>query len=272
LDIDKFDYLLRDPHYAGVKYGVFDLDRLLDSLLVIEGELVILDGGYYAAEQLILARYHMFEQLYYHHTKRAFENMLRIVIKHMLDNNKFDYPTLEELDDNQQLRVLTSYNDSFFLNYIQNYSGDEHIRHIVRSIKDRNPFKLVVDSHDIWRKMPQQEEEHPSIGKGFFRALRNDIRSNLDNICINQAEIIFDEFRYIPYKLRPYTRLGERSEGPDTIFIYNHKIDSKKPIEMLSVTVKALATTMQSTERIYVDRNKHASLLNFLKSKYSEYF
>jgi HD superfamily phosphohydrolase len=75
LDADKFDYLLRDSHYAGVKYGVFDFDRLLDSLLVRDGELVILDGGYYAAEQLILARYHMFEQVYYHHTKRAFENM-----------------------------------------------------------------------------------------------------------------------------------------------------------------------------------------------------
>jgi HD superfamily phosphohydrolase len=31
LDVDKFDYLLRDSLYAGVKYGIFDLDRLLDS-------------------------------------------------------------------------------------------------------------------------------------------------------------------------------------------------------------------------------------------------
>ena len=114
LDADKFDYLLRDSHYAGVKYGIFDFDRLLDSLLVLDGELVILDGGYYAAEQLILARYHMFEQVYYHHTKRAFENMARIVAKHLLDNNKLNYPALEELDDNKQLEALTNYNDSFF--------------------------------------------------------------------------------------------------------------------------------------------------------------
>ena len=271
LDVDKFDYLLRDSHYAGVKYGVFDLDRLLDSLLVIEGELVILDGGYYATEQLILARYHMFEQLYYHHTKRAFENMVRIVAKHLMDNDKLNYPTVQELDDNQQLKLLTNYDDSFFLKHIQNYSGDECIQYIVRLITDRKPFKLVVDSRDIWRKMPGEEEEHPSIGKGFFRALRNDIKNNLDKMLINQAEIIFDEFRNVPYKLRPYTRLGESSGGPDAVSIYNHKIDSKKPIETLSVTVKELATYPLSTERIYVDRNKHTSLLNFLKNKYPEY-
>jgi HD superfamily phosphohydrolase len=270
LDVDKFDYLLRDSHYAGVKYGVFDLDRLLDSLLVIEGELVILDGGYYATEQLILARYHMFEQLYYHHTKRAFENMVRIVAKHLMDNDKLNYPTVQELDDNQQLKLLTNYDDSFFLKHVQNYSGDEYIQYIVRLITDRKPFKLVVDSRDIWRKMPG-EEEHPSVGKGFFRALRNDIKNNLDKMLINQAEIIFDEFRNVPYKLRPYTRLGESSGGPDAVSIYNHKIDSKKPIETLSVTVKELATYPLSTERIYVDRNKHTSLLNFLKNKYPEY-
>jgi hypothetical protein len=85
-------------------------------------------------------------------------------------------------------------------------------------------------------------------------------------MLINQAEIIIDEFRNVPYKLRPYTRLGESSDGPNAIFIYNHKIASKKPIEMLSVTVKELATSPLSTERIYVDRNKHTSLSNFLKS------
>jgi hypothetical protein len=101
------------------------------------------------------------------------------------------------------------------------------ILRIVRLITDRKPFKLVVDSRDICRKMPGEEEEHPSIGKGFFRALRNDIKNNLDNMLINQAEIMFDEFRNVPYKLRPYTRLGESSDGPDAIFIYNRKIDSK---------------------------------------------
>ena len=30
LDADKMDYLLRDAHYAGVRYGYFDLDKIID--------------------------------------------------------------------------------------------------------------------------------------------------------------------------------------------------------------------------------------------------
>jgi len=32
LDADKMDYLLRDSYYCGVKYGVFDLERLINTL------------------------------------------------------------------------------------------------------------------------------------------------------------------------------------------------------------------------------------------------
>lgn len=32
LDADKIDYLLRDSYFAGVKYGVFDRDKVIESL------------------------------------------------------------------------------------------------------------------------------------------------------------------------------------------------------------------------------------------------
>ena len=32
LDVDKMDYLLRDSLYCGVRYGSYDLERLLDTL------------------------------------------------------------------------------------------------------------------------------------------------------------------------------------------------------------------------------------------------
>jgi len=30
LDVDKLDYLLRDSYFTGVKYGVFDLDKIVE--------------------------------------------------------------------------------------------------------------------------------------------------------------------------------------------------------------------------------------------------
>lgn len=34
LDVDKQDYLLRDSYCCGVKYGIYDLGRLIDALRV----------------------------------------------------------------------------------------------------------------------------------------------------------------------------------------------------------------------------------------------
>ena len=59
---DRIDFLLRDSWHAGVAYGRFDPDRLIDGLrLVIDPEsdditLGLDNGGIHAAEALLLAR------------------------------------------------------------------------------------------------------------------------------------------------------------------------------------------------------------------------
>jgi len=80
MDADRCDYLLRDSHYTGVSYGVYDLPRLISCLTVIEGddgpELGLDIHGVFALESLLLARYHMFQQVYFHKTPPAFEYYL----------------------------------------------------------------------------------------------------------------------------------------------------------------------------------------------------
>jgi hypothetical protein len=79
MDVDKMDYLLRDSLYCGVRYGSYDLDRLLDTLLPLEdpvtGELGIgvEEGGLHALEALVMARYYMFTQVYFNLTSKAME-------------------------------------------------------------------------------------------------------------------------------------------------------------------------------------------------------
>ncbi len=34
IDADKQDYLLRDSYFCGVKYGVYDIDRLIQVLCI----------------------------------------------------------------------------------------------------------------------------------------------------------------------------------------------------------------------------------------------
>lgn len=87
LDVDRCDYLLRDAHSTGVRYGVFDLDWLFRSLrfqpspedqppgLAIDGA-----KGLPAIEAFILSRLFMFQQVYLHKATRAAEWMIRTVL------------------------------------------------------------------------------------------------------------------------------------------------------------------------------------------------
>jgi HD superfamily phosphohydrolase len=88
LDVDRCDYLLRDAHATGVRYGVYDLDWLLRSLRFAPGldaavapELAI-DGakGLPAIEAFITARLFMFQQVYLHKATRAAEWMIRRIL------------------------------------------------------------------------------------------------------------------------------------------------------------------------------------------------
>ncbi len=76
LSADMMDYLTRDSYFTGVEYGKVDAQRVIDSLHVAEGHLVIDDAALYAYEALLLARYEMFKAVYFHRTVRAAELML----------------------------------------------------------------------------------------------------------------------------------------------------------------------------------------------------
>jgi HD superfamily phosphohydrolase len=79
LDVDKMDYLLRDSLFCGVRYGNYDLPRLLDTVAPIrdpdrdEWGIGIVEGGVHALEALVLARYYMFTQVYFNVTGKALE-------------------------------------------------------------------------------------------------------------------------------------------------------------------------------------------------------
>ncbi len=84
IDADRGDYLLRDSHFLGVTYGIYDLPRLTACETILEGpdgpELGLDVHGVHALEGLLLARYHMFLQVYFHKTPPAFEYYLERAI------------------------------------------------------------------------------------------------------------------------------------------------------------------------------------------------
>src|SRR3989339_280480 len=80
LDCDRMDYLLRDAHFTGVTYGTYDIDHLIGNLGVTESGGTLLptvdSTAVRAFEDFLLARYHMFLQVYLHKTTLGFDRFL----------------------------------------------------------------------------------------------------------------------------------------------------------------------------------------------------
>ncbi len=78
LDADRFDYLIRDSLMTGVKYGVFDLERLIMMLRVSDdGERVFVPAkGLLPVEKYLQSRYHMYRQVYFHKAVASGEAVL----------------------------------------------------------------------------------------------------------------------------------------------------------------------------------------------------
>jgi len=115
LDADRMDYLLRDAYFTGTKYGVFDLERLLRTLRVSDNRLVVKESGVYAVEYYIMARYHMYWQVYYHPIARSYESLIAqlfVRLRDLADAGKFPHsiPEFEPLAANRKLSL-----DEFFV-------------------------------------------------------------------------------------------------------------------------------------------------------------
>ena len=85
IDGDRMDYLLRDSYFTGTSYGNFDMERILRTLRVKNKQIVFKESGVQAIEDYILARYHMYWQVYYHPTTRSYERLLILIFRRIRD-------------------------------------------------------------------------------------------------------------------------------------------------------------------------------------------
>jgi HD superfamily phosphohydrolase len=93
-DADRLDYLRRDRLMTGTGAGAIDFDWLIDNIRIaeiraggdddVDSEPVVTfcldEKALQAAEAFLLARYHLFEQVYLHKTTRGMEAIIRALL------------------------------------------------------------------------------------------------------------------------------------------------------------------------------------------------
>lgn len=107
LDADRADYLLRDSKHLGVSYGLYDRDRLVNSMTLAQNEetqspvIAIQEKGWHLAESLVIARYQMFSQVYFHRVRRIYDHHICCAAKEILQHAGYAgvYPTPNRVYD-----------------------------------------------------------------------------------------------------------------------------------------------------------------------------
>ncbi len=157
LDADRMDYLLRDSYFTGVSYGQFDLARIIRCIRVKDNKLVYKHSGVQAIEDYILARYHMYWQVYFHPVGRSYEIILKSIFKRIkhLYSLKYDFGDvgylLPFLEGRVTAKDYIALDEAVVLYYFHKFANcnDDILSDLCRRFLDRDLLGYIdIDSED----------------------------------------------------------------------------------------------------------------------------
>ena len=152
LDADKLDYLLRDSYFCGVKYGVYDLERLLstfEKLEIDDGDdsIVAVSGdGIHSLEQFVLAKYYMTTQVYRHKIRLVTDAMIIRALTLGITTDRIEYLQRLYCFDNSEehLEEWLRWNDEVLVTTICSAkTPDGYAKKIFMDLMNRKIFKRV---------------------------------------------------------------------------------------------------------------------------------
>lgn len=245
IDCDKLDYLLRDGHACGVPYAdAIDVERFLSSLCVVGSldnpdvlMMAVSEKGIAPVESIMIARVHMFTEVYWHKTSRAIAAMLK---EAMMRVTRDDRLTKDELRN-----ALMKSTDAQLLDWLSKRlvknGQDAAADWLIWSIeKRRAPHRRVLTLSSAWEakvgdsnaslyeRVNSHIQHHRRLGKTPFAVLcqlrdklielvRGDVRT------VQQWDIILD--------MPPVEQLIHADE-PEIIF--NDRDKTRRPLRRVS--------------------------------------
>ncbi|MCD6230072.1 MAG: HD domain-containing protein [Candidatus Diapherotrites archaeon] len=147
IDADRMDYLMRDAYHTGVVYGLFDIKRLIRTMRLFRGDIVLSRKGIDAAERLLLARHFMHLSVYRHHTVRIIGEMMVRAINYGFEEDLFSLDEFISMDDVDLLSRLRS--------------SSGNAKEFISRIESRNLFKEAsrITEHSTNKQLDKKSPE-----------------------------------------------------------------------------------------------------------------
>ncbi len=156
LGSDRIDYLMRDSYYTGVAYGIIDYERIKSRMVLYKDKVAILESGISGVESLLISRYFMYNNVYFHHAKTISNEMLVRALELALDGKELDAEELSRMYDEQMIYRLSN-------------SKLSAVNRLVGRYKNRDLFKRAYN-HKIKEPIDRKKLEEEITNAGFDKS------------------------------------------------------------------------------------------------------
>ncbi len=123
IDADRMDYLMRDAHHTGIKYGHIDKDYILYHLSSFQDGknevLAVKENALHAVEDFLIARFAWYSQVVRNSSSAKYDILAAHIAHYLLENKlMIQYMELFDLVTKNPERFF-GFNDVYFMNLIQ---------------------------------------------------------------------------------------------------------------------------------------------------------
>src|SRR5690606_7980638 len=169
VDCDRMDYLLRDAHYSGIKYGTYDRDYLLHHFRVanVNGQdiVAINHNALHAVEDFLMARFAWYSQVVRSARGARFDAIAEEICFFMLEKGMIHtYSQLMDMIANAPDQFYT-FNDQYFMQQVHHYytngSFDKNprIKEMAHSLLFAKAPK-TIRCEEFKQRILSQDEDH----------------------------------------------------------------------------------------------------------------
>jgi len=259
LDADRIDYILRDAHFCGVEYGRFDIQWLLNSLMIVNvrdgtneeiiRRLGIKRKGIAAVEQYLLSRRMMAQNVYLHAKGDVMEFILVEFLKKLAEMST---------DDTFRAKMQTLGISKPLLEFLKNvYFNDSKPKEF---IQENFSFYKSLTDHDVVNAYQTLAREYGDDDLSqmarvlYFRKLPK-------TYSVQHYEYV--ERETSAYRLQkgwPTWRIGVNqpttklyNSSAEMIYIAESNRDLKN-LSDVSPIINALSDVQEKSDYLYVDR------------------
>ena len=201
LDADRMDYLLRDAYNTGVKYGTFDLSRILEVMRPYQDGICFEMNGMHAVEDYIVSRFQMYQQVYFHPVSRSME----VILNRLLKRAKLIFSSEVQSDQQTPYLLLPFFKGDFNLDdYLQLDDGvlntyfihwkrypDDILSNLASRFIDRKPLKSVKYDKTTVDLLPRLREiiEQSGFNPDYYTATDNSFDLPYDAYQADKTQI-----------------------------------------------------------------------------------